>query len=94
MKPNYPLTSEGRFYPGTPLPIVVHYCQSFISGEFGFEKRAVPHDLFSCESPMLMDPPDGLAKKVYMVKKKNMKKADSAADRVRTTIQQYLFVMH
>lgn len=75
-------TVEGRFYPGTPLPTVVHYCQSFISGEFGFEKRAVPHDLFSCESPMLMDPPEGLAKKVYMVKKKNMKKSESAADRV------------
>ena len=74
--------AEGHFYPGTPLPTVVHYCQSFISSEFGFEKRAVPHDLFSCESPMLMDPPEDLAKKTYMVKKKNMKKKEDSFDRV------------
>lgn len=73
---------EGHFYSGLPLPTVVHYCQSFISGEFGFEKRAVPHDLFTCESPMLMDPPENLAKKLYMVKKKNMHKHDTEVDKV------------
>jgi len=30
---------------------------------------------------MLMDPPDDLAKKTYMVKKKNMKKKEDSVDR-------------
>lgn len=52
---------DGIFYPGKPMPTFVHYCQSYRANELGFSKRALPLDIFSCESPMLVDPPRNLS---------------------------------
>jgi hypothetical protein len=50
------------------MTTVVHYCQNYRAGELGFQKRRVPHDIFSCESPMLAIPPANLAESKYKVK--------------------------
>ena len=56
---------NGIFYQGKPLPTVVHYCQFFIAGEMAFGKRRVPHDIFTCDSPLLLEPSSALAKAGY-----------------------------
>lgn len=61
--------SKVTYYPGQALPTVVHYCQSFRAGEFGFFKRRVPKDIFSCESDLLLEPPTTLAHSDYIIKK-------------------------
>jgi hypothetical protein len=53
---------DGIYFSGTPLPTVVHYCQSFRAGAFGFAKRQAPKNMFSCESPMFADLPNDLDK--------------------------------
>jgi hypothetical protein len=58
----------GIFYPGQPMTTVVHYCQGYRAGELGFQKRRVPHNIFSCESPLLVVPPADLAQATYKVK--------------------------
>lgn len=50
------------------MTTVVHYCQNYRAGELGFQKRRVPHDIFSCESPMLVEPPPNLAAAKYKIK--------------------------
>lgn len=59
---------NGIYYPGKPLPNVVHFCQTFRAGDLGFMKRRVPHDLFTCEHAMLMTPPTDLGRADYIVK--------------------------
>ena len=58
----------GTYYDGLPMPTVVHYCQNFRAGELGFQKRRVPHNIFSCESPLLVDTPRDLAQAKYKIK--------------------------
>ncbi len=60
-----PPDENGIFYKGKPLPTVVHYCQFFIAGEMAFGKRRVPHDIFTCESPLLLEPSSALAEAGY-----------------------------
>ncbi|CAE7489782.1 unnamed protein product, partial [Symbiodinium microadriaticum] len=48
--------AEGIFYPDRPMPTFVHYCQFFRAAEWGFHKRRVYGDIFSCHRPMLLDP--------------------------------------
>ena len=60
-----PPDENGIFYPGKPMPTVVHYCQFFIAGEMAFGKRRVPHDIFTCESPLLLEPSSALAEAGY-----------------------------
>lgn len=57
------------YYPGLTVPNVVHFCQSFRAGEFGFFKRRVPKNIFSCEHDLLLEPPRDLAKADYIIKK-------------------------
>ena len=58
---------SGIYYPGKNLPTVMHYCQFFRAGEYGFQKRRVSKNMFECnpKSPLLIDPPDDLAKVDY-----------------------------
>ena len=51
-----PPDEQGLFYPDMPLPTFVHYCQFFRAAEWGFHKRRVYGDIFSCHRPMLLDP--------------------------------------
>jgi peptidyl serine alpha-galactosyltransferase len=56
---------HGIYFPNHSLPVFVHYCQFFRSAEYGFHKRRVYGDLFSCYRPMLLDlPSDGRLAKV------------------------------
>jgi hypothetical protein len=49
---------NGIYYPGVPLPTVVHYCQSFRVDHVSFYKRQFPPDIFSCkvDKPLLVEP--------------------------------------
>jgi len=49
---------NGIYFPNKPLPTFLHYCQFFSVGELGFYKRQFPRDSFSCEAPMLVEPPE------------------------------------
>lgn len=56
---------NGVYFPNHSLPVFVHYCQFFRSAEFGFHKRRVYGDIFSCHRPLLLDmPADGRLAKV------------------------------
>ena len=59
---------HGIFFPGKSLPTVMHFCQFFRAGEFGFQKRRVPKNIFTCESPMMAELPSDLAKSTYQIK--------------------------
>jgi peptidyl serine alpha-galactosyltransferase len=51
-----PPDAQGVFYPSLPMPTFIHYCQAYRIDEVGYGKRRVPHDIFSCASPMLLEP--------------------------------------
>ena len=63
-----PPDEDGIFYKGLPMTTVVHYCQGYRVGDIGYQKRRVPHNIFSCESPMLMDLPQDLGQTLYNIK--------------------------
>jgi peptidyl serine alpha-galactosyltransferase len=48
--------SDGIFYADRPMPTFIHYCQAYRIDDIGYGKRRIPHDIFSCSSPMLLDP--------------------------------------
>ena len=50
------------------MTTVVHFCQNYRAGELGFQKRRVPHNIFSCEAPLLVDTPADLAESTYKIK--------------------------
>lgn len=52
MAPEY-----GIYYEDKPMPTLVHYCQGYSFGDFVFQKRRVAHDIFSCNKPLLKEPP-------------------------------------
>jgi len=45
------------------LPSVLHYCQRYILGKHFFGKHRMKKDVFSCESPLLLMPPEDIAEK-------------------------------
>jgi len=49
------------------LPSVLHYCQRYMVGKNFFGKRKMPHDIFTCKSPLLNLPPTDIAKIDYFV---------------------------
>lgn len=59
---------DGIFHPGKPLPTVVHFCQGYRVGEYGFGKRGLRKDIFTCEAPMMADPPADLAESLYSIR--------------------------
>jgi hypothetical protein len=59
------------YYPGKPLPNVIHYCQHFRVGDFAFGKRVANKQMFSCDAPLFREPPPNLDKELnYMHKGK------------------------
>lgn len=56
---------EGVYYPGHVLPNVLHYCQFYRSGEFGFQKRRIKKSLFDCDGPMMAAIPQDQGKIRY-----------------------------
>mmetsp|Transcript_26662 Transcript_26662/g.25531 ORF Transcript_26662/g.25531 Transcript_26662/m.25531 type:complete len:485 (+) Transcript_26662:154-1608(+) len=59
---------NGIYFPGTPLPTLIHYCQNYRAGNIGFAKRQVPKNIFTCESPMLLEPPSDLIHANHRIK--------------------------
>jgi hypothetical protein len=57
--------SSMTFYPGKPMPTVVHFCQFFRIGELGFHKRRLQKSIFDCDFPLLVDPPLDIGKLDY-----------------------------
>jgi peptidyl serine alpha-galactosyltransferase len=47
---------DGIFYPAKPLPTFLHYCQSYHGPSLNFQKRAIPHDIFTCQSTTFPEP--------------------------------------
>ena len=43
------------------LPLVFHYCQRFGLGEFFFNKHIFNNNFFSCEEPLMQEPPNNTA---------------------------------
>jgi len=39
------------------LPTLLHYCQQYGIANVLFAKRSIPHNIFSCQSPLLDEPP-------------------------------------
>ena len=53
------------YYPGRPMPTVVHHCQFFRIGELGFQKRRIEMNIFNCDFPLMVDPDVGVGKLRY-----------------------------
>jgi hypothetical protein len=56
--PGYVCADRGD--PGLDQPVFLHYCQFYRVEHWGFHKRRVQHDLFSCEAPLFKIPPEDL----------------------------------
>eukprot|EP01038_Epipyxis_sp_PR26KG_P011460 gene11460-15352_t len=56
---------NGIYYENRPMPTFLHHCQFFRAGELGFQKRRLKKEIFSCDSPMMMEPPLDLGKVNY-----------------------------
>ena len=53
-----PPDESGVFYPGHNMPTVAHFCQGYVADDsIGWYKRRMPKNIFSCDSPMLVNPP-------------------------------------
>lgn len=88
---------EGLFYVGKPMPTFVHYCQFFRAAEWGFHKRRVFGDIFSCHRPMLLDPHisyGSLAPADNRITKVNFKDRDGEIVKMtRTQVKRSAFVL-
>lgn len=49
-----------------PLPSVIHYCQHYGVDKYFWSKRKVPHGIFTCEHPLLVEPPADLGSGKYL----------------------------
>lgn len=49
-----------------PVPSVIHYCQRYSVDKFFWSKRKMPHDIFTCEHPLLTEPPLDLGSGKYL----------------------------
>lgn len=58
--PCTPPDEAGIFFPGEPVPSVVHYCQGYRAGELGIMKHRTPKQTFTCAQPLLLEPPADL----------------------------------
>jgi hypothetical protein len=56
-----PPDASGIYYPGRPLPTVVHYCQNFRVSYIEFAKRSANKAMFTCGAPLFEEPPKDLA---------------------------------
>lgn len=52
------------------LPSVLHFCQRYGVGDRAFfAKKKLPHDFFSCESPLIEEPPMDIGSGKYLYRK-------------------------
>ena len=66
---------DGVYYPDKPLPTFIHYCQGYRVGDWGYAKRRVDTNIFSCSTPLLADLPiSELLKMNYFINDKGEKK--------------------
>ncbi len=49
-----------------PVPSVIHYCQRYAVDKYFWGKRKVPHEIFTCEHPLLVEPPMDLGSGKYL----------------------------
>ena len=49
-----------------PLPSVIHFCQRYLIDKYFWGKRKVPHDIFTCEAPLLIEPPSDVGSGKYL----------------------------
>jgi len=59
---------QGIYHPASPLPVLLHFCQFYRAGDISFQKRRLPHNSFSCDAPLLVEPPEDLGETSYMMK--------------------------
>jgi hypothetical protein len=43
-----------------PIPSLIHYCQRYVVDNFMWTKRKMPHDIFTCDHPLFVEPPNDL----------------------------------
>jgi len=53
------------FYPNKILPNVLHFCQFFRVGEYGFQKRRIKTNFFDCDQPLMTQLPIELGTMTY-----------------------------
>lgn len=73
---------NGIFFPGAPLPTFLHYCQFFLAGDMAFGKRRVPHEIFTCASGLLLEPPPKLGESEYKLGKKGGKISEDKKEKL------------
>lgn len=72
------------------VPSVVHLCQRYAVGDqWFFGKRRVPHDIYSCEYPLLIEPPSNLAL-LYDFKKAPNQKEPKALSKVKVARETFM----
>jgi len=49
-----------------PVPSVIHYCQHYAVDRYSWGKRRVPHGIFTCGHPLLVEPPGDLGSGRYL----------------------------
>ena len=49
-----------------PVPSVMHYCQRYAVDRYFWGKRKTPHDIFTCDHPLLVDVPSDLGSGNYL----------------------------
>ena len=65
-----------------PLPSVIHYCQRYAVDRYFWGKRKMPHDIFTCEHPLLIEPPMDIGSGKYLqVTEGNNKKKEISEDK-------------
>ena len=65
-----------------PLPSVIHFCQRYPVDKYIWGKRKMPHDIFTCDHPLLIEPPMDVGSGKYLsVLEKPGKEKTISADR-------------
>jgi hypothetical protein len=47
------------------MPSVLHFCQFYRAGEFGFQKRRIKKEMFNCDHPLMAELPRDIGKIDY-----------------------------
>lgn len=59
---------NGIYFRNKPLPTFIHYCQAYRIDGVGYGKRRIPHEIFDCPSPMLLEPDSKMVRSVSFMK--------------------------
>ena len=58
-------TAKGQQQLEGEVPFVLHYCQNYRVGQFAFHKGHVPHDVFTCDAPLMIEPDGNVVDQLY-----------------------------